>query len=502
MLYQQSNSRKFGASTAIISDGRHFSYNQLIDHAESLAYEILQNKSDLDESPVAYMVNPGFNYVKSQWAIWLAGGIAVPIAVAHPMDSIKYILDDTGAKTFICSENFESLISDYCQQKDIRLIVLKMVPEQAEVESGELKVEGSGLPQIDMNRGAMILYTSGTTSLPKGVLTTHFCIESQIKALVEAWEYTPNDHSLCVLPLHHIHGIINVISCTLYVGGKVEFLPSFSAEAIFARFEQNELNVFMAVPTIYFKLITYLESLTEEQRSFYKSIMQKFRLMISGSAALPVSVMEKWESLSGQRLLERYGMTEIGMAISNPYHGERRAGHVGQPLPNVQVRLVDEENKLVEFGQPGEIQIKGPNVFKEYWGKEKATQEAFVDGWFKTGDVAELNKGYYKILGRNSTDIIKSGGYKLSALEIEEVLRTHEMVSDCSVIGLPDEEWGEVVAAVVIAESSELSSEILNQFMRTKMPAYRVPRKYLFVQELPRNAMGKVTKNDLKILFK
>jgi malonyl-CoA/methylmalonyl-CoA synthetase len=171
------------------------------------------------------------------------------------------------------------------------------------------------------------------------------------------------------------------------------------------------------------------------------------------------------------------------------------------PLPNVQVRLVDEANQLVPSGTPGEIQIKGPNVFKEYWGKENATKEAFVDGWFKTGDVAELTDGYYKILGRNSTDIIKSGGYKLSALEIEEVLRTHEGVSDCSVIGLPDEEWGEVVAAVVILASEGLDAARLNEFMRSKMPAYRVPRKYLFVQELPRNAMGKVTKNELKKLF-
>jgi len=498
MLYLQKNSQNFNDSVAILSDGTSYTYQQLIQAAESLALEILGSANDLKEAPVAYMVNPGFDYVKSQWSIWLAGGIAVPIAVAHPMDAIQYILEDTGAKTFICSENFKSLVADYCSSNNIRLIALPELVE-GELVEGEL-VEGGILPSIDMSRGAMILYTSGTTSLPKGVLTTHHCIESQIQALVKAWEYTSKDHTLCVLPLHHIHGIINVISCTLYVGGKVEFLPSFSAEAIFARFEQKQLNVFMAVPTIYFKLITYLESLTDEQRAHYKAIMQDFRLMISGSAALPVSVMEKWEGLSGQRLLERYGMTEIGMAISNPYHGERRAGHVGQPLPNVQVRLVDEENQLVEAGQPGEIQIKGPNVFKEYWRKEKATQEAFVDGWFKTGDVAELADGYYKILGRNSTDIIKSGGYKLSALEIEEVLRTHEKVSDCSVIGLPDEEWGEVVAAVVIPESEVTSTE-LNQFMRTKMPAYRVPRKYLFVQELPRNAMGKVTKNELKRLF-
>ena len=248
-----------------------------------------------------------------------------------------------------------------------------------------------------------------------------------------------------------------------------------------------------------FEKIDILTS-TESERKELKTCMQAFRLMISGSAALPVSVMEKWEILSGQRLLERYGMTEIGMAISNPYEGERRAGHVGMPLPNVKVRLVDEENGVVE-GQPGEIQIKGPTVFKEYWGKEKATQEAFTeDGWFKTGDVAELADGYYRILGRNSTDIIKSGGYQLSALEIEEVLRTHPSVEDCSVVGLPDEEWGEIVAAVVVMKS-DISSDALNTFMRSKMPAYRVPRKYLFLSELPRNAMGKVTKNDLKELF-
>lgn len=497
MLYFQQNSYQYKNAAAIISDGNAYSYEQLIQKAELLASEILASKIDLEESPVAYMVTLGIDYVQTQWAIWLAGGIAVPVAVAHPLESIKYIVEDTGSSTFVCSKIFKSLLSEYCSSNSIRLIVLE------EVESEKLKEDsGRELPIVDLDRGAMILYTSGTTSLPKGVLTTHHCILSQIKSLVVAWEYAPTDHTLCVLPLHHIHGIINVISCTLFVGGKVEFLPSFSAEAIFERFEQKSLNVFMAVPTIYFKLITYLESLTSEQQIHYKKIMQAFRLMISGSAALPVSVMEKWEALSGQRLLERYGMTEIGMAISNPYRGERRAGHVGQALPNVQVRLVDEENNVVPVGSPGEIQIKGPNVFKEYWGKEKATKDAFVDGWFKTGDVAECIDGYYKILGRNSTDIIKSGGYKLSALEIEEVLRTHDQVNDCSVVGLPDDEWGELVAAAVIPSSSNLTAEELNQFMRTKMPAYRVPRKYLFVSELPRNAMGKVTKNDLKLLFK
>ena len=223
--------------------------------------------------------------------------------------------------------------------------------------------------------------------------------------------------------------------------------------------------------------------------------------MVSGSAALPVSVMEKWEKISGHTLLERYGMTEIGMALSNPYTGLRRAGFVGIPLPSVEVRLVDEQNQEVTKDQAGEIQIKGPNVFSEYWQRPQATQESFTeDGWFKTGDVAVVEGGSYKILGRSSIDIIKSGGYKISALEIEEVLRTHSAIKDCSVVGIPNEEWGETVAAALVV-SVPVDLNELNLWMRERMPAYRVPRQYKLVEELPRNAMGKVTKNDLKKLW-
>lgn len=223
--------------------------------------------------------------------------------------------------------------------------------------------------------------------------------------------------------------------------------------------------------------------------------------MISGSAALPVSVMEKWEAISGHRLLERYGMTEIGMAISNPYQGERKAGYIGMPLPGVSVRLVDEQAQAVSVGEIGEIQIKGDNVFGEYWRRPEATAESFTtDGWFMTGDTAVVEEGYYRILGRTSMDIIKSGGYKLSALEIEEVLRTHPAIVDCAVVGLANEEWGEIVAAAVIA-NGELDTVALNLWMRERMPGYRVPRQYLVVDELPRNAMGKVVKKEVKTLF-
>lgn len=347
----------------------------------------------------------------------------------------------------------------------------------------------------------MILYTSGTTSLPKGVLTTHAIIEAQINTLVKAWNWSSHDHILEILPLHHVHGIINVLCCALWSGATVQFLNSFNAKEVFHIFNEGKLNVFMAVPTIYFKLISEFESLEADEQKKLSETMSKFRLMISGSAALPVSVMEKWKEISGHYLLERYGMTEIGMAISNPYDGERRAGHIGQALPQVEIRTVNEDNILVSAGEPGEIQVKGPCVFKEYWGKPEVTAKSFTeDGWFMTGDIAVLEDGYYRILGRDSIDIIKSGGYKISALEIEEVLRKHSHVKDCGVVGIPDEEWGELVVAALVCEDNP-DLEELNHWIRERMPSYKTPRKYIFIDELPRNTMGKVTKNDLKKLF-
>ncbi|WP_026969035.1 acyl-CoA synthetase [Algoriphagus terrigena] len=478
--------------TAIIDPKGSYTYHQLHAESDRIAAVLLQDKADLNEARVAFMIAPGFDYVRIQWAIWKSGGIAVPLCTSYPLPSLAYVLEDTHAGIVVAGPEYEEILKDYLLEKGIQLLTL------SEVDSFQAQ---RSLPKIDGNRGAMILYTSGTTSLPKGVLTTHATIESQISTLIQAWRWTSEDHTLCLLPLHHVHGIINVVSSALWAGATVEFMPSFDAKAVFGIFLKGQLNVFMAVPTIYFKLISEFESYSTEDQQTLFAAMERFRLMISGSAALPVSVMERWKSISGHYLLERYGMTEIGMAVSNPYEGERRAGHIGQPLPGVEVRLVDEQNGPVEAGQPGEIQIKGPSVFKEYWGKPEATAKSFTpDGWFQTGDIAVLDDGYYRILGRDSVDIIKSGGYKISALEIEEVLRKHPAVLDCGVVGVADEEWGERVAAALVVEA-EIDLKELNTWMRAQMPAYKTPRTYLFVPELPSNAMGKVVKNELKTLF-
>jgi malonyl-CoA/methylmalonyl-CoA synthetase len=468
MLQLIKNALKHKHNQAIIANDTRYIYQDLLNASADFAATLLAEKADLQEARVAFMVSPSFEYVSTQWAIWRAGGVAVPLCITYPLPSLQYVIEDTAADIIVVGAEYAAILQPLAQQKGLRFIVLGEKREK--ILSATKSQNPSGLmvhpevigrvarklPNIETNRPAMILYTSGTTNLPKGVVTTHDNIQAQIATLVKSWQWSATDHIVCILPLHHVHGIINVIGCALWSGATCTFLPQFTVEGVISAFKKGEINVFMAVPTIYFKLIAYIDPLSIQAKKDLLELFKSFRLMVSGSAALPVSVMEKWETISGHRLLERYGMTEIGMGISNPYIGERRAGYIGKPLSGVKVRLVDEQNQIVKRGQAGEIQIKGKNVFQEYWGKPEATQKTFTtDDWFKTGDIAVVEKGYYRILGRDSIDIIKSGGYKISALEIEEVLRTHPSVSDCSVVGLPDEEWGEIVAAALVLQEKD-----------------------------------------------
>jgi malonyl-CoA/methylmalonyl-CoA synthetase len=488
--------KDYAQKIAIVSGGNQYSYQILLDEATSFAKTLLGDASDLNQQRVAFMVEPGFDYVKVQWAIWLAGGVAVPLCLSHPIPSLQYVMEDTDASVIVSSNNYTMFLEPLTSAPGIRYFNVNESFPSVEIN----------LPEVDDSRDAMILYTSGTTNKPKGVVTTHLTIDTQVESLISAWSWASSDTILCILPLHHVHGIINVVCCSMAAGATCEFVNSFSAPAIYAMFMEGKINVFMAVPTIYYKLITHWESLIPDEQSSIFTALQKFRLMVCGSAALPISVMQKWETISGHLLLERYGMTEIGMAISNPYIGERRPGFVGVPLPGVDVKLVDEKYNEVEAGTPGEIVVKGKTVFDRYWNRPEATLDSFTsDNWFKTGDVAIVENGYYRILGRNSVDIIKSGGYKISSLEIEEVLRTHNTVSDCAVVGIEDVEWGELIVACLVLNDStssiEFDAALLDAWMKENIAPYKRPRKYLVVDELPRNAMGKVVKSEVKKLF-
>jgi malonyl-CoA/methylmalonyl-CoA synthetase len=467
-------------------------FQSLVAKSERVAAFLLGQDRDLDEKRIAYLVPAGEQYIAVQWGIWRAGGIAIPLSQSATEQEMIYTLTDSQVVAVVVAKECADKMS-FCEDHGIRLHQADDLPVSSRIE----------LPEIDLNRRAMILYTSGTTNKPKGVVTTHACIQAQIESLVEAWCWESGDRIPLFLPLHHIHGIINVLSCALWSGGQIEAYPRFEMDVILGRVAEDAYTVFMAVPTIYVKMIQALEGMERESRERIVAGFGRMRLMISGSAALPATIHQRWTELTGQRLLERYGMTEIGMGLSNPYEGERRPGAVGKPLPGVKIRLLAESGESNPGdGIAGEIQVCGENVFQEYWNRPEATENAFVDGWFRTGDIAVVEEGYFRIMGRSSVDIIKSGGYKLSALEIEATLLDHPAIDQVAVVGINDETWGEIVAAAVVLKAGEaIDLDSLRAWSKDRVSAYKVPRQLIVVDELARNAMGKVTKPAVKQLF-
>jgi len=486
-IFEQLDS--FKERIAIESDNKQFSYSYLIEQSDLIASSLLDNKTDLMEEKIGLLMNPDIDYICTLWGIWKAGGVAVPLSLSAKKDELKHCISDCDIKLIITSDLYEK---QKVIPKDKHLNVV-------EIEEINIK-ERKQLPSIKSERKAMILYTSGTTSKPKGVVSTHMNIESQITTLVEAWEWTREDHIPLFLPLHHIHGIINSLSCPLYVGAKVTMMGPFDAEKVCSQVASNDFTVFTAVPTIYFSLIEKLES--SNNKKLFEGFA-RMRLMMSGSAALAPETHKKWKELTGQELLERYGMTEVGMALSNKINGEKRPGSVGVPLPGVEVKLEDNNgNTIVSEGEAGQLLIKGPQVFIEYLNQPDKTKESFKDDWFISGDIVMLERGYYKILGRDSVDIIKSGGYKISALEIEDVLLKNPEIKECAVVGIADNKWGEIVATAIVMRNDPVSIEEIQTWCSGYLSDYKIPRKISFVDNLPKNSMGKVTKPEIKEILK
>lgn len=488
-----SRAKAHSGRTALMADGCEFLYSDLLQASAAVAAALLGDATDLAEARVAFMAPAGFPYLAMQWGIWRAGGVAVPLSVSVTPPELAHVLGDSGATLAIASAPHAGKLKSSALSSEGGVLIYEELDRSVTAD----------LPEISCGRRAMILFTSGTTSTPKGVVSTHAAIEAQIRSLVEAWEWCKDDTIPLFLPMHHVHGIINVACSALWSGARIEAFPKFDMASILQRVSAGAYTLFMAVPTIYVKIIEELAKDGCERDSIVKGFAG-MRLMVSGSAALPASVHKKWTDLTGTDLLERYGMTETGMIISNPLHGERRPGTVGQPLPGVEVRLKSETGQIIhEEREPGEIQVKGPVVFREYWNRPEATLESFEDGWFRTGDVAVLEDGYYRIMGRLSVDIIKSGGYKLSALEIEAALLDHPAIAECAVVGLNDETWGELVATAIVltagAEALEMAE--LQEWCKTRMSHYKIPRKILLLDALPRNVMGKVTKKELVATF-
>ena len=416
-----------------------------------------------------------------------------PLNPAYKEKELSYFLDDAKPSLFISNEETISSISDLSLEHSIdHLFVLNNDGSGnfSDISTSEDNYITVACSDDDI---AALLYSSGTTGKPKGIMLSHGNISSNAESLVKAWGFQESDCLLHALPIYHVHGLFVALGCVFMTGSKLKWLESFDADVVLKSIP--ECTVMMGVPTYYTRLL---------KRDLLDSkLTEGIRLFISGSAPLLEETFNEFNQRTNHQILERYGMTETNMNTSNPLKGDRKPGTVGLPLEDVQVRVVDEENNVLSQGEIGNLQIKGPNVFKGYWEMPEKTKEDFSkDGFFNTGDKGLIDEGgYVSIIGR-SKDMIISGGLNVYPKEIESLIDKIEGVLESAVIGLSDEDLGEKVVAVIVSEESKILDEkkVISE-IKDQLAGFKAPKEVKFIDQLPRNAMGKVQKNILRETF-
>jgi malonyl-CoA/methylmalonyl-CoA synthetase len=460
-------------------------------------------------------------FVAAYLGAHMAGAIVVLVNAAYRRTELAHLLGDSGAMVVVTDENGAREVGGVRADLPQPISVLA-VGEQRRSEPAPAGYRASS------SDVALLAYTSGTTGRAKGAMLTHGNLMANSAAVTAAWRWSEHDRLLLTLPLFHIHGLGVGLHGALLTGSTVELRPGFDASVVLATLARGETTMFFGVPTMYVRLIG--EVLNAEfsvlssgfgtpQLKTQNSNLRTgaVRLFVSGSAPLAPQTFAEFEQLFGQRILERYGMSETVMNLTNPYEGERRPGTVGMPFPGQEARIVDvQTRRVLGAGEHGEIQVRGPHVFKGYWGNPQATAEVLdEEGWFSTGDLGWRSAdGYYTIAGR-ARELIISGGYNIYPREVEEVLEAHPNVAEAAVIGLPDAEFGELVLAVIVpigdfrltimdlpeehaqSQIQNLKSEIV-AWCRDRLASYKKPRRLVFVDALPRNALGKVQKHVLR----
>jgi malonyl-CoA/methylmalonyl-CoA synthetase len=469
----------------LLFEGEEWSYEELRERAATFASALRSWGLNTGERVALFLGNSP-DFLAAYLGTHLAGGVIVPVNTAYRRGELRHIFDDAGVR--VCLTDGERRPKLDRVRED--LPELKAVIETGEELDTFLNGAETGATELpDGEDLAVIAYTSGTTGRSKGAMLLHRNLVANIEAICEAWRWTADDHLLLTLPLFHTHGLMVGAHGTFFSGASAELHCSFDAARVYDALLGGTFTMFFGVPTMYTRLLR--EAKTREEAP------DRLRLYVAGSAALSPQAFEEFEKLFGERILERYGMTETGMNLTNPYDGERRPGTVGGPFPGQEARVVDiKSREVLPAGEVGEIEVRGPHVFEGYWNRPAATEEVLgEDGWFRTEDLGSVSEdGYFTISGRTK-ELIISGGYNVYPREVEEVLEGHPGVAEVAVVGLPDEEYGEKVTAVLVRDDPELTAEEVKDFCRDELAGYKKPREVFFVEELPRNALGKVQKH-------
>ena len=419
------------------------------------------------------------------------GALFLPLNTAYMPAEIDYFVGDAQPSVVISSIKAAEQIAPICAYHNAVLFTLGensdgTLIDAAKTASTECPVAERGADDL-----AAILYTSGTTGRSKGAMLSNKNLLSNAESLSKAWRYTSEDRLLHALPIFHAHGLFVAVNVALYVGASMIFLPKFDIDVVMDKI--GDATTMMGVPTFYTRMLAD-ERCTSEN-------LGHMRLFVSGSAPLLAETHREFEAKTGQRILERYGMTETTMNSSNPYDGERRAGTVGFPLPNIELRVVDPEtSENLPIGEIGNLEVRGPNVFQGYWRMPEKTAEDFRDdGFFITGDIAKIDEdGYVTIIGR-SKDLVISGGYNVYPKEVECEIDELNGVNESAIIGAPHPDFGEAVIAIIVPHSGvKITVEDIMSTLQQRLAKFKCPKSIFFVNALPRNTMGKVQKNELR----
>jgi malonyl-CoA/methylmalonyl-CoA synthetase len=428
------------------------------------------------------------------------GIVTLPLNTAYKSAEVEYFLKDSGCSLFITTRENHAALQDMLEKiPDLSCMLVDGAVEGTVNFKQEMEKIHESLGRVfeaAEDDTALICYTSGTTGLPKGAMITHGNLVDNTRAIAKAWEWTQDDILLHVLPLFHVHGLNVALLGALHAGSKIIMHEKFEPLKTWDSIQKYGCTMLMGVPTIYNRLLNQWERM--DQRPDVGSV----RVFISGSAPLAVKIFNRFEKAVGKRILERYGMTEAGMITTNPYEESRRIpGSVGYPFDGVEVRIADEDGKDMEPGKVGEIYVKGKNVFKGYWQNPAKTKETFYETWLKSGDLGyqdpEDNMRTY-IVGRGK-ELIITGGYNVYPKEIENVVDQYDGVHESAVFGLPDDDFGEkVAAAVVLKEAGSIDQDGLIGFCKQRLANYKCPKAVFVRDEIPRNTMGKVQKQVLQ----